>query len=160
MEGRKEVDYCTHIIDSAPCVTCDALSDLERPNKPKWGCDKRKIFGHGIIFWPFLHKFENFRRILKFRYTLTFQQDHLWHCDLCQSSDGTVRTNLYSSTPTSFFLSFCTDSYPSAYLQIIRRKFPLQFCIKPGAYTAGSGCAGLTWSWQVSLTVLNGYSGK
>ena len=45
--------YCSHIIDSAPCVTCDTLSDLQHPDKPKWDCDKRKIFGHDIIFLTF-----------------------------------------------------------------------------------------------------------
>jgi hypothetical protein len=48
--------YCNLIFNSAPCVTCDALSDLGRPDKSKLGRDKEQIFGHNVISGHFLHQ--------------------------------------------------------------------------------------------------------
>ena len=59
-EGFSSVVYCSPIINLAPRVTCDALSDLEHPDKPKLGSDKRKNFGHDVIFGPFFHNLEPF----------------------------------------------------------------------------------------------------
>ena len=67
-----------------PVTHCPILSTRTNQN----GAVTRGKFSDMASFFDlFCTKFENFRHILKFRHTLTFRQDHLWHCDLCQSSD-------------------------------------------------------------------------
>ena len=57
------------------------------PGQTKMGLWQDENFRRWHHFDLFCTKFENFRHILEFRHTLTFRQDHLWHRDLCQSSD-------------------------------------------------------------------------